>query len=712
MPTSEPEINIALAGLLDQMRPRWNASGESLGSFVGNAKHPDILITEHGVAPMIIETEVMPASTVEDDARVRLGERLTGSGATINAVVAVRVPARIRQAANAALRGQLNDAEDLEYALLTGNDPDSFARFPTQGWLPGTVQDLARLVYEASIPDHVITDAAARLESGVIAAASLLARTATDHPGIAADIANALCQEDGEQTRRMAMTIVANAFVFHENLAGSHGIRSVDELRRESGVLSKTAVLDEWRKILRVNYWPIFSIARDIIAPLPQADAVAIVDQLARTAGSLIAAGLTRSHDLLGTVFQRLIADRKFLATFYTRPEAATLLASVALKASGSWADPKNVEQYVVADFACGTGTLLSAAYRRIIQLHEQAGGDSQALHARMMLKALVGCDVMPMSVHLTASMLASAHPATQFTGTRLYTLPYGKQAAGDYSLGSLDLLKENPMMQPLFRTSAPKRATGAGQEEATQALDVAAGQCDLVIMNPPFTRPTNHEGSHSNVPNPAFAAFGSDKAEQAAMAKEAKKLNGDSADGNAGVASYFIALANQMTGPTGTAAMILPLTVLQGDSWQKSRDLWQRGYRGSATSGPVFLCGHGHGRGHGYSPQARRASRRDAGSVRLPETQAAQRHRSVGDGSRHSRFRRSRWPAASGRWTLRRSANPSRAGGGGRGAGLSAGGRRAMAGGGHRRPSAGPNGIPADYRTALAPRPGPNQCY
>ena len=51
---------------------------------------------------------------------------------------------------------------------------------------------------------------------------------------------------------------------------------------------------------------------------------------------------------------------------------------------------------------------------------------------------AIVGADIMPMSVHLTASMLASAYPTEQFAKTRLYTLPYGRQEKGHYALGSV----------------------------------------------------------------------------------------------------------------------------------------------------------------------------------------------------------------------------------------------------------------------------------
>src|SRR5262249_33908751 len=100
-----------------------------------------------------------------------------------------------------------------------------------------------------------------------------------------------------------------------------------------------------------------------------------------------------RSHDLTGAVFQKLIADRKFLAAFYTTPSSAALLVGLALDPArlpgdGLWASRDDLRKLRVADFACGTGTLLSTAYQRIGQLHELAGGDSEALHPDMMAEA------------------------------------------------------------------------------------------------------------------------------------------------------------------------------------------------------------------------------------------------------------------------------------------------------------------------------------
>ena len=153
-----------------------------------------------------------------------------------------------------------------------------------------------------------------------------------------------------------------------------------------------------------------------------------------------------RSHDLTGAVFQRLIIDRKFLAAYYTTPASAALLVGLAvtpesLPAGGTWANATDVKTLRIADFACGTGTLLSTAYQRIGQLHELGGGDSELLHPDMMAHSLIGCDVLPAAAHLTASMLAGAHPTVRYTQSSIMTVAYGKQAGGGVALGSLDLL-------------------------------------------------------------------------------------------------------------------------------------------------------------------------------------------------------------------------------------------------------------------------------
>jgi NAD(P)-dependent dehydrogenase (short-subunit alcohol dehydrogenase family) len=158
----------------------------------------------------------------------------------------------------------------------------------------------------------------------------------------------------------MAMTVIADALVFHAALAEAEMLvhdrqdgaeRPVREPRafRQHGAFRPTLIIDEWERILEVNYWPIFHTASSMLRIMPTLFAANILNLLWATAEQLIVGGVTRSHDLTGVVFQRLIADRKFLATYYTMPSCAALLAGLALPAenpimNGEWSEvvPEN----------------------------------------------------------------------------------------------------------------------------------------------------------------------------------------------------------------------------------------------------------------------------------------------------------------------------------------------------------------------------------
>ncbi len=448
MATTEHTINDAIANALRTTRHGWHSPGvvrsENTGTITGNNRRPDILIVEPGVSPVVIETEVMPAITVEPEALSRLGETYKENGRKILSAVAVRSPARLRGLAGAPLANEILKISDLDLALFTGSDPSNAVRWPSHGWMKGSIVDLSILAQAATVPPAVVEAAADRLMTGVQQAAGLLAGIETRNPAALLGVAEALCQEDSEQTRRMATTILANAFTFHENLAHGPGglatIRNLDELRG-ADQLTKGHVLSEWRAILKVNYWPIFDIACKILQSIPSDVAKNLVDSLADTAAQLVENSLTRSHDLTGAVFQKLIVDRKFLAAYYTTPASAALMVGMLLdrdKAPNgkSWTDTPGVCDLKIGDFACGTGTLLSTAYSRLGQYYELNGGDSSELHAAMMGTALIGADVLPAAAHLTAAMLSGAHPQTTYTDSHIMTVPYGPQAKGKVALG------------------------------------------------------------------------------------------------------------------------------------------------------------------------------------------------------------------------------------------------------------------------------------
>ena len=568
---TEQNANHALGALLRRMLPKYDVLYENTQQIVNKPNlRPDVLITAPGRSPVVVEAEFMPAYTAEGEAKGRLKLEVVGTARHIDAAIALRYPDHIKNAYH--IDAAISDAR-LSYCVLYADD----TRFPASGWLDGSVEDLSDLIRLVSVPQRAVDEAADALEDGIDRAASILNQLAQSRPQVVSSIAERLGMSEVVQTYRMAGAIVANALVFHERLVGMHGVRPLSQLCSTHASSPKANILDAWTDVLKINYWPIFAIARDIVEQLPAAEAAQLLTGLRTTVEDVEATGANQAHDLTGRIFQRLIADRKYLATFYTLPASAALLARLAVaKMDVDWSDPDAIADLRIGDFACGTGALLSAVYEQIATRHERAGGDLEALHPVMMEKVLYGCDVMPSAIHITGSTLSGAQPTVGFGKTRLYNLAYGRQEDGSVRIGSLELLQSSSALT-LFNTSDPAMRTGSvGEETAAQVIaEVPDETFDLVIMNPPFTSNTKHYDAGDGVLNAAFAAYNSSEADQGQMADRLKRLAKDSSyHGHAGLASAFTSLAHRKLKPGGVIALVLPFTAVNGSSWAKFREL------------------------------------------------------------------------------------------------------------------------------------------
>ncbi|WP_428102944.1 hypothetical protein [Candidatus Rariloculus sp.] len=582
--TVEIAFNSELAKSLRSKHPRWaDRIGVEQTSVFSEAAglQPDMIVRHPGGLPVAIETEYTPAHTVEKDARQRLGKTLRQTGDRIEQALAVRIPVALATISQNDLEAEIERAS-LEFCILSG-DSENPARWPETGWLDGTVDDLAASIELAALSENRVARGMQILEVGIDQAAGKLRDACADAPATLEAIARELHQKDGIQTSRMAMAILANALTFHSAVAGAHNIDTLDQLRGSSGHLSKRRVLEVWRCILaKINYWPIFKIASDILLPIRNGTAQEILDRLSVVAADLVSLGATSQHDLCGRMFQRLITDRKFLATFYTLPSSATLLAELAVaRLEIDWSDREAVSSLRIGDFACGTGALLNAAYEAVLSRYRRKGGDDRNIHPEMMEHALVGADIMPAATHLTASVLSSTHPSVTFGNTSIITLPYGEQPIGSgrpIAIGALDLIEDQETL-PLFGTGLA-RLRGVGDSD-DKHVNLPHGGFDLVIMNPPFTRPTNHEVA--DVPVPSFAGFTTSDDEMKHMSRRLRKIRKPSmvGHGNAGLASNFIDLAHaKVRSPGGVLALVLPASFLQGEAWVAARDLFCEHYK------------------------------------------------------------------------------------------------------------------------------------
>ena len=605
--TSEIAFNFELSNVLRTKHPRWRdrTSAEQTNVLRETGLQPDVVIRPPGGVPVVIETEFEPARTVELDAQKRLGLNLKYAGDPIEQTIAVQIPRDLSQVPQADLKGRIEAAE-YRYCTYSLQEGDAAIRWPATGWLVGGIDDLATSIENVSLSERLLAEGTHILEQSIGEAADKL----RDAAGANAleTMADSLHQEDGEQTSRMAMAIVANALVFHTAIVEAHGIDTIDQLRIPGrNDVSKSRILACWQHILDdINYYPIFRIASDLLLPIPNGTAIAVLNRLAQAASDLAGLGATTLHDLSGRMFQRLIADRKFLATFYTLPTSAALLAELAvarLDARMDWSDPDALTRLQVADLACGTGALLSAAYRALAARFRRTGGDDQSLHRKMIENALIAADIMPAATHLTASMLSSAHPGTTFGQTRVHALSYGEQSQEKrytMALGALDLI-EDDSAPSLFGTGATV-AHGKGKDAAAksnQEMNLPAETADLVIMNPPYTRPTGQESKKVGIPVPSFAGLGTSKDEQRLMSNRLKaicatlkKSGALAGHGNAGLASNFIDLAHAKTKSGGVLALVLPASFVSGSSWQDARSLLDAEYEDLTV---MSIAAHGH---------------------------------------------------------------------------------------------------------------------
>ncbi len=588
--TSEPEVNIALGEVLRSLRPDgWTVRTEPIGAISGSSKRPDILVEDASGWPVAVEAEWEPAATVDDDAFLRIGLELSSGGFAIETAIPVVYPLELDGLSGEPLRDAIRGTENLQFALYTHRENESAERLPVDGYVRGNVRDLAMLIHRAATPPSRVDRLADQLEAGVNAAADRYTLAIPYGTPLGARLAELIGQEDDDsgQTRRMAMTIIANALIFHAALAAAQfkiendgierPVSPVDEFRPHGDFRPGDLRL-EWQRILDRNYWPIFFAASELLRTIPAQPAAVVISALWDAVQDLIHGGVTRSHDLVGVVFQRLIADRKFLATFYTRPASAALLAGLAIPPGSApggadWSDRGALAGIQIGDFACGTGTLLAAAYQRVSLLHELHGGDPEALHGPMMADGLVGLDVLTSAVHLTATMLAGIHPAVQFDGECLLTMPYGEQRDG-VAYGSLNLLPPHVEADLISQAAAVTAGGRAPSEVRDLVTRVGHGKFDLVIMNPPFTRWGGQEAGKKGVGNPAAAALGTPKPVQKEMTALLRKLRGGPplGSGNAGLAAEFMDLALRKIRPGGTIALVLPLSAVSGASWQRAR--------------------------------------------------------------------------------------------------------------------------------------------
>ena len=453
------------------------------------------------------------------------------------------------------------------YALRTHKDRPPAARTE---WQQGDLDQLVRVIKK--IPDQLgdPDNIANALSFSLDRAVARLSESQKQELALSLDlpagkplkIASDAPSSRYNQAAKRAMLVIATAAMFHAQL-DKHRLEVAplwdnrfSPLRSFEGTWPPwTAVqcaededpigaFDEaWDLWLAVDYKPIFATARNALRGCPQDAAFsAAVQGTARAAMKVTRNIVGLRHDLLGRIFHKVLETARYDGSFYTTTAAATLLASLAIRADMcDWSDRDAIARLRITDPACGTGTLLMAAAERIRDL-ASAAGNRNGVSRALIESVLTGYDVNLTATHLAATTLGLLSPTTTFREIKIGRALLGVENGAAF-LGSLEFLSPQDDHQPRLLPWP----TGVEQIE-TNGEFAQAEPADLIIMNPPFTRDSLRHDQFSKREEKMLKAR-----EKELFAEQPVHL---SSNGNA-----FLVLADHIAKTqSGTIASILPL--------------------------------------------------------------------------------------------------------------------------------------------------------
>jgi len=562
----EATVNVALARLL-----REDFGLDAQAEMIVNGRRPDILV-QRGSGPVVIEAEFAPAYTVDDDALAKLFMRV--GGRPVGVTFALVIPAELRNVHESELPDRL-----LSSRYTWRNWYSTIDSGPDES---GSLRDLADSIVASSARVTDVEEAVTCLEQGAHIAGS----TFCDHEGSMFRVAKAFDREPSKEVANMAALMCINAMVLHDRLsASSRSVPAPPEHNRDGYIVGGAyveALRATWKKVMEIDYKPIFEKPYEVLTALAMVDAVMFVSECRRTANELSLISTAAGHDLSGQVFNRLVADRKFLAAYYTSIPAATLLSGLALMPEQwpnvDWGDVESIRKFVVLDPACGTGTLLMAAYQQIVRNHRGRSSDGRRtseehLHKTLIEDSIHGSDVVDAAIHLTASTLAAMAPRATFDSMNVHVFPLGvdQDDGGSAKIGSLEWL-DTQSLWSMFSGAAEQVSSNGSRTKA----QVPRPEANLVIANPPFRR-HNSDTGRGDYKTRVFGQLEDDAQELSARVSEV--IGGTPASLVAGLASAFVLLADRTVRASDRIAFVLPASALFGTSWRGIRELLSNGY-------------------------------------------------------------------------------------------------------------------------------------
>ena len=464
---TETAYNFSLAKLL--RLEGLNAEGEQRYDTGESRGQADVLLDFDDYA-VVIEAEFGNPAKADADRRMPDKSPAIINGLPVLLLVAVGYPKELAALPESKTQENLAQSNELKIAYRRWGET----------WSKEALSCVADLVEELR-NYWVQSESGIRIEDTVKLAAS-----AIDKAGDILTRAEPQGEHDGPATKAL---IWLNAMLFQELLA-RHLDPSLLPEHLDRNTLRPDAeggpnhLVQQWLQILKINWWPIFHIAKETLKMTPAPannEALAVLKQ---AAAEIAETGTIRRHDVAGRIFHRLLDSRKFLATNYTTIPAAIMLSGLAFDESSScwngidFANPRDVSSLKIVDPACGSGTLIMAVAQEILKRARRARSDG--VNERKVVRAILedaiyGFDVVPAAIHLAASTLCMAEARQVIRDLNLWQVQHDVEN-GVARLGSLDFLAKSPSSGnasrlPFSNENISRRVTGSGERAENVAM-------------------------------------------------------------------------------------------------------------------------------------------------------------------------------------------------------------------------------------------------